>query len=135
MAFSSGGKGVRPEINVTPLVDVVLVLLIIFMVVTPLLHRGKDVALPKAVMVDDEQKTADAIVVSITADKQLWLESDAVDENQLEAALRERLAASPGKKVLLKGDQALVFDDVRRIMKRARQAGAKSISLGVQELE
>jgi biopolymer transport protein ExbD len=61
-----GGKGIKAEINVTPMVDVVLVLLIIFMVITPMLQRGKDVQLPKAMKVDDEKKGgADPIVVSV----------------------------------------------------------------------
>ena len=76
MAMGGGsGKGVKNEINVTPLVDVVLVLLIIFMVVTPMLQRGKDVRLPQAQKTDEESKEADPLVLSLTDDKRIWIES------------------------------------------------------------
>ncbi len=67
MGMSAGPKGgIKSDINVTPLVDVVLVLLIIFMVVTPMLQRGKSVELPKANEIEDEGKDADPVVLSIT---------------------------------------------------------------------
>ncbi len=137
MGMSVGGKkGIKADINVTPMVDVVLVLLIIFMVVTPMLQRGKDVKLPKAMKVDDEKKGgADPLVISLTPDKRIYLESDAVDEAALEGELRRRLAVNPGQRLLLKGDESLVFDDVRRVMALAKQAGARSVALGVEELK
>ena len=69
MAFGGSSKGVKNEINITPLVDVVLVLLIIFMVITPMLQRGKEVHLPKAHQPEEEKKAADPLVLSVTADK------------------------------------------------------------------
>lgn len=131
-----GGKGIKAEINVTPMVDVVLVLLIIFMVITPMLQRGKDVQLPKAMKVDDEKKGgADPIVVSVTTDKRIYIESDAFDDEGFQAELQKKLVSNPGHRILLKGDQSLVFDDVRRVMNLARKAGAKSIALGVEEVK
>ncbi|MBL8949671.1 MAG: biopolymer transporter ExbD [Myxococcaceae bacterium] len=137
MAFGTGtGRGrIRSDINVTPLVDVVLVLLIIFMVVTPLLQRGKDVKLPEAAKVDAQHPRTDPIVVSVTADRRVWLESDALGDAAFEAGLRARLAESPGRKVLLKGDKGLSFDDVRRVLALARGAGAKGVALGVEEVK
>ena len=74
MAFGGGGKGVeKNEINVTPLVDVVLVLLIIFMVITPMLQRGKDVNLPKSANVEAEKK-GDPLVLSVTTDGKVYIE-------------------------------------------------------------
>jgi biopolymer transport protein ExbD len=129
-------KGVKADINVTPMVDVVLVLLIIFMVITPMLQRGKDVQLPKAMKVDDEKKGgADPLVISVTPDKRIYIESDEVDDAAFETKLRAKLQVAPGTRLLLKGDQSLVFDDVRRVMALARKAGAKSIALGVEELK
>jgi biopolymer transport protein ExbD len=129
-----GRKGLKADINVTPMVDVVLVLLIIFMVITPMLQRGKDVKLPKAAKVDEEKKGGtDPLVISVTPDKRLYLESDGVDEARLEELLRQKLQANPGQRLLLKGDQSLVFEDVRRVMALARRAGAKSVALGVEE--
>ena len=131
-----GGKGIKAEINVTPMVDVVLVLLIIFMVITPMLQRGKDVQLPKAMKVDAERKgAADPIVVSVTPDKRIFVESDAYDDEGFQSELEKKLIANPGKRILLKGDQSLVFDDIRRVMNLARKAGAKSIALGVEEIK
>jgi biopolymer transport protein TolR len=137
MGMSAGGGkgGIKSEINVTPLVDVVLVLLIIFMVVTPMLQRGKDVKLPRAKQTDAEKKDADPLVLSVTPDKKIYLEADAFDEPSLEAALKGRLEAAPGRKILLKGDELLSVGDVRKVMEIARKAGAKGVSLGVEELK
>ncbi|WP_437604092.1 ExbD/TolR family protein [Sorangium sp. So ce590] len=128
-------KGLKSEINVTPLVDVVLVLLIIFMVVTPMLQRGKDVKLPQAAKVDEEKKEVDPLILSVTLEKTVWVENDPYDEAGLAARLTREFAANSGRKVLVKGDQRLSFGDVRRVMETARKAGAKSVSLAVEELK
>ena len=137
MAMGGGGSRgtVKAEINVTPLVDVVLVLLIIFMVITPMLQRGKDVQLPKATKSDKEKKEADPIILSVTTDKRIYIETDVFSEEQFEVQLRAKLLAKPGKKILLKGDSSLNFEDVRKVMHLARKAGAKGISLGVEEIK
>src|SRR5213075_2848488 len=108
MGMDVGSKGgVRSDINVTPLVDVVLVLLIIFMVVTPMLQRGKDVKLPKSQQIDEEQKESDPLILSITADKKMYVESDMYDETGLRDRLGKEIAAQPTRKLLLKGDETL----------------------------
>src|ERR1700748_7944 len=105
MGFSAGsGRGVKSEINITPLVDVVLVLLIIFMVVTPMLQRGKDVHLPQAHKIDAEKKDSDPLVLSITQDKKTWIEQSMLDDEALSARLKDEFQASPNRKILLKGD-------------------------------
>jgi len=135
MAMTAGGRGgIKSDINVTPLVDVVLVLLIIFMVVTPMLQRGKDVKLPVATKQKHEEgKDVDPMIVSVTADKRIWLEKDAVTDDQLKVALGGKLAAEPWKPILVKGDQSLTFGDVRRVLKDAQDAKAKTVKLGVEE--
>jgi len=134
VAFSGGGKGgLRNDINVTPLVDVVLVLLIIFMVVTPMLQRGKDVTLPTARRVEAGGKQGDPMIVSVTVDKTLWFENSQVDEAGLEREITKHLRSSPDRPILLKGDARLTAGDVRKVMARARAAGAKGIALGVEE--
>lgn len=136
MAMGGGsGKGIKNEINVTPLVDVVLVLLIIFMVVTPMLQRGKDVHLPPSKKTDEEHKDSDPIVLSLTDDKKIWVESNPYEDSQLEEKIRTELTAAPGRRILLKGDERLSFGDVRRVMELARKGGARGINLGVQELK
>jgi biopolymer transport protein ExbD len=135
MAFAAGARrGAKAEINVTPLVDVVLVLLIIFMVVTPMLQRGKDVVLPKSHSID-EQKESDPLILSMTKDKKIWVESSAVSEDGLSAEVEKILKKEPSKKVLLKGDQSLTVGDVRRIFPRLQAAGAHGVALGVEEIK
>lgn len=136
MAMATGGKGgVKNEINVTPLVDVVLVLLIIFMVVTPMLQRGKDVRLPQVTKPDEEKKDSDPLILSVTKEKTIWIESDQFTEDRVEAEVARRLQETPGKPILLKGDEGLTFGDVRKVMELARRGGAKGVGLGVQELK
>ncbi|HYO59240.1 biopolymer transporter ExbD [Archangium sp.] len=140
MGMSVGGPqgGPKSDINVTPLVDVVLVLLIIFMVVTPMLQRGKSVTLPKAAKVEDPEKAGtdpDPIILSVTMDKKLFVEQDEYDAAGLEAKLKDTLTYLPNKKILLKGDSALTVGDVRQVMEVTRKAKAKKIFLGVEELK
>ncbi len=135
MNVGGSGKGAKAEINITPLVDVVLVLLIIFMVVTPMLQRGKDVRLPQVKKPDAESKEGDPLILSVTQDKKIFLEQSMLDEAALAERLRAELAREPNRKILLKGDDRLTYGDVRRVMEIARKAGAKGISLGVQEIK
>jgi biopolymer transport protein TolR len=139
MAMGGGGKAgaIKADINVTPLVDVCLVLLIIFMVVTPMLQRGKDVKLPAAKEHKDEKKsTTDPLIVSITPDKRVYVEQDEYpQEDLLQRKLAQVIQESPEKPILLKGDMTLTFGDVRRVMNVARMAHAKGIELGVEEIK
>ncbi len=141
MSVGGPGGGIKNEINVTPLVDVVLVLLIIFMVITPMLQRGKSVTLPKAQNVKKEEnknQEKESLILSVTPDKptpKMYLENDEYDAAGLEKKLSEELEAEPGRKILLKGDASLTVMDVRKAMDIARKAKAKSIALGVDELK
>ena len=135
MAFASNSKGVKNAINVTPLVDVVLVLLIIFMVVTPMLQRGKDVHLPKAHLDQKEKKESDPLVVSLTADRSVWIESIVVQEGDIEPRVGRELAREAGRAVLLKGDDSLTVGDVRKVMDHVKRAGASSIELAIEEIK
>jgi biopolymer transport protein TolR len=130
-------SGIKNEINVTPLVDVVLVLLIIFMVITPMLQRGKSVTLPKAQNIEKKKEGGDQdpLILSVTPDKKMFLENDELDAAGLENKIREELEETPGRRILLKGDASLTVLDVRKAMDIARKAKAKSIALGVEELK
>jgi biopolymer transport protein TolR len=132
MSFSSNRRGVKNDINVTPLVDVVLVLLIIFMVVTPMLERGKDVQLPKA-SVQDEEKEGEAVVVSVMSDRTVWLETSKVPTAGLRSRLAEVVAKTPDRKILIKADETLQVQDVRPVMTAAQAAGAKGVSFAVDD--
>jgi biopolymer transport protein TolR len=134
MAGSTGDRSrrsLRAEINVTPLVDVVLVLLIIFMVITPLLTRGKAVQLPAASTAVRGSEPLEAIVLTITPDKQLWLETRAIAEANLAAELSARSAISPGRQLLIKADASLSMRDLRPLLRRIKAAGLGQIVLGV----
>jgi biopolymer transport protein ExbD len=136
MAFSSsgGGRGVRGNINVTPLVDVVLVLLIIFMVITPMMQQGKDIQLPKAKKSPDEKsKTSEPFVVALSSEAQLYIEGQPVDRPALRARIERELAVDANRKILLKGDERLTVKEVRLALQEMREAGAKGVSLGVEE--
>ncbi len=136
MAMTGGDRGgIRSEINVTPLVDVVLVLLIIFMVVTPLLQRGKAVTLPRSHTIDKEHEGGDPLILSITADKGVYVDKEKCDDQRLEDRLREEIIASPYRPILLKGDQALEVGAVRKVLAIARKAGARGVRLAVEQVK
>jgi biopolymer transport protein TolR len=135
MAVGPKKGSVKNDINVTPLVDVVLVLLIIFMVITPMLQRGKDVKLPVSKSIDEENKDSDPLIVSVTKDNLIYIEKDQFDKDSFTPALRAELEAKPGRKILLKGDSTLTVGNVREVMDLARKANAKSVALGVEELK
>jgi biopolymer transport protein TolR len=131
---SSGSKGIKNDINVTPLVDVVLVLLIIFMVITPMLQRGKDVRLPQA-STSDETKKPDVLVISVPADGTIWVETTQVTKESLRANVADSVSKDPDRKILLKGDQSLKVKDIRVVMAEAKAAGARGVSLAVEEVK
>jgi len=139
MGMGGGGKpgDIKNDINVTPMVDVVLVLLIIFMVITPMLQSGKDVTLPKASKQEkeDNRKGPDPLILSVTPDKVIYVEQDPYDETNLETRLVTEFGKDPNRKILLKGDVTLTFADVRKVMSVAKKAGAKGVALGVEELK
>src|SRR5882762_237119 len=123
MAFGGGSKkGPKNDINVTPLVDVCLVLLIIFMVITPMLQRGKPVKLPTAHMIDKEKST-DPLVVSITDHKEIYVESEAVHPDGVADKVSGILKSDKDqqRKILLKADEKLTFGDVRTLMNHLKE--------------
>jgi len=136
MAMTHRGRGrIQSDINVTPLVDVVLVLLITFMVVTPMLQRGKSVELPGSRMVDEDPGRGDPVILSITADRRLWYDHDEVTEGQLLRRLAEEIAANPNRPFLVKGDARVTVGDVRKLMATARKAGARGVRVAVVQMK
>jgi biopolymer transport protein TolR len=111
------------------------VLLIVFMVVTPLLQRGKAVVLPKAKEVSELQSGGDPIVVAITGDGRFWIDRAEVDLVSLSDALTRVMAQMPGVPVVLKADRGLDYKTVRRAILEISKAGATGVSLAATEIE
>jgi biopolymer transport protein ExbD/biopolymer transport protein TolR len=126
------GGGVRSDINVTPLVDVVLVLLIIFMVVTPMLHRGVDLELPKTKHHSTRQDTGEQLVVSVRADG-VYIEADKVDLEQLSSLLEKELKNNPTRPVNVHADNSLKFGEVRKVLEQVHASGAPTVNMETQE--
>ena len=134
MSMEVGGKGVKSDINITPLVDVVLVLLIIFMVITPLLQRGKAVQLPKAKLVS-ELKQGDPILLSVTRDKKIYIDKNEVKKESLAEALTAEMASMPGSPILLKGDRELDYKTIREVILEVTKTHVMGVSLAASELK
>jgi len=117
------------EINVTPLTDVFLVLLIIFMITTSAMVKpAADVDLPKA---PDTQEEAKGVMVTITPAKEVFVNERPVpaDDASLASVLRDTLARSPDKVVILAGDRQVVLGEVVRVLGLAKEAGATGFAL------
>jgi len=135
MGMDVGAKsGVRSDINITPLVDVVLVLLIIFMVVTPMLQRGKSVELPKAKHAVTGQG-AEPAFISVTKDGNVYIEQDKTPAKQEDVIAAMRGAAEAGKRVMIKADTDVEYGKVRPVLDWASKAKLKGVSLAAEELK
>jgi biopolymer transport protein ExbD len=135
MSMDFGSKNVKSDINVTPLVDVVLVLLIIFMVITPLLQRGKPVVLPDAKHVSALKAGGDPVLVSITADGKIWIDKVEVPLDQLSTELQVAMQMAPGAPVLIKGDKTIEFKKVRDMILEISKTHLMGVSLAASELK
>ena len=130
--MQSGGSGGRlnSDINVTPFVDICLVLLVIFMVVTPMLQEGITINLPYAKNTQKkEDDEAHAIVVAVPNERQIYIQKKAVPRDQFQAEMAEIFERMPDKSVLIKADKSLKYGDVRRVMVEANEAGYEEVSL------
>lgn len=123
---------IRPDINITPLVDVVLVLLIIFMVVAPQMEQDIPITLPGIFNPDPDAEGARApAMVSLTSSGQLYLESTLYDLESAIAALSELHANDPTRRLALRADSTLRYADVRDVFFRIEEIGFPGVSLMV----
>ena len=122
----------RPHMNITPLVDVVLVLLIIFMIVIPAMTEGLNLEVPAISNVDLEgNEGPEPTVLSINANGTLLLDDRAVPERDLEAQLRGAHRRRPRSRLVLRGDRGVAYGRVRDLFARAQSVGFPGVSLRV----
>ena len=132
-----GGGGPKSDINVTPYIDIVLVLLIIFMVITPFTPHGIDVRVPEKLPPEISQEIADrfqGIVVSLNTDGSMFINKDPVNFDSLSQRLTQIYSARADKSIFIKGAKGLIYGDIVRTIDIAKGAGVEQIGL-MTELE
>ena len=137
VAVRDEGKKVNSNINVTPMVDVMLVLLIIFMVITPMLQNKVQIDMAKvdnATSMPDADKD-DAIVVAVTRDGGVFLGQDKVDPSVLGSMVQEKLADKTDKTIYFRADARAQFRAVEDAIDNVRTAGVDEIGLLTQKKE
>ena len=131
MAMDLGGAkgGVKSDINVTPLVDVMLVLLIIMMIVAPLLQKGADVKLPVAAYSSDKPETQDQTVVAVDSQGRYFVNGVPVREEELRQRVDDILEGKTERIVLIKADEDAQYGAVMAAMDQLRAAGIEDMGL------
>jgi biopolymer transport protein ExbD len=137
MAYKPKAPGAVSDINVTTLVDVMLVLLIIFMVITPMLQKGIQVDLAKAnnyrAMPDDEKE--DAVEVAITRDGKIFLKTSSVALDELTPKVKDLISGRLDKTVYIRSDARAKYGDVVKVVDAVRAAGVDSLGLLTSKIE
>src|SRR6266545_2003536 len=123
---------VKSDINVTPLVDVCLVMLIIFMVVTPMLQKGVDVMLPQTNQPEKMPEGQKQLTISIKQDGHVFVNQNWVPDENLEAELAKIHNQTPDKDVVIKGDRRLKYKQVRKLMQQVNEAGFPRVGLAAK---
>ncbi len=131
MAMNVGGTrgGLNANINVTPLVDVMLVLLIIMLLIAPLLQKGGDFKVPVAANSSPKPETQEQTVVAVGADKRFYLQGVPVREDDLRQKVSDLLETKKEKVVLIRGDQDAPYSSIMAAMDRLREASIENIGL------
>jgi biopolymer transport protein ExbD len=130
MAMSTGNRGgLNSDINVTPLVDVMLVLLIIMMIIAPMLQKGVDVRLPTASNTQDKPETQDQTVVAVTADGRMHLNAIPYPDTDMPQRIQDTLETKKEKVVYLKADQDASYGRVMAAFDVLRKAQVENIGL------
>src|ERR1041385_4704049 len=131
MAISKRTLGMNSNINVTPMVDVMLVLLIIFMVITPMLQKGVSVEMAKTnnpVQMPDAEKE-DALLVAVTRDGSVFFVSDKIAPDQLTNKIKDKLASRTDKRVFVRADARAKYGAVAEVVDNVRAAGVDELGL------
>jgi biopolymer transport protein TolR len=136
MAFTTSNGRTQTalaDINITPLVDVVLVLLIIFMVTAPVLQSGIDVSVPKTRTV--KEITQERMVITINKDQRVFLGNDAINVNEIGSKLRQKIRDPRSQSIFVRADENVPFGAFATVMDAVKQAGFANVSIVTQPLE
>jgi biopolymer transport protein ExbD/biopolymer transport protein TolR len=137
MAYQSKAPPAVSEINVTPMVDIMLVLLIIFMVITPMLQKGVSVDMAKAAnprqMADADKE--DAVLLAVTRDGKIFLGTSPVASDEVTAKVKDKILGKLDKTVYLKSDARAKYGDVVKVIDNIRAAGVDSLGLLTEKLQ
>jgi biopolymer transport protein ExbD len=128
-------ESVRSEINVTPLVDVVLVLLIIFMVVTPMLQKGPPVVLPKASDPPKKPEDKTQILIAVTAQGRFIETKAPMTDEEFTGRLAEEFLRNKNASIVIKGDARLPYGDVKKALLKVKETGFEQVGLITQKQE
>jgi len=137
MAKRTTTLGAVSDINVTPMVDVMLVLLIIFMVITPMLQHGTSVNMAKAINTRDMQDAdkEDAVLLAVTRDGKIFLQSDQIQPDQITTKVKDMIADKLDKTVYVKSDRDAKYGVVVTVVDNVRAAGVDSLGLLTEKRE
>jgi biopolymer transport protein TolR len=136
MAFTTSNgrtQSALADINITPLVDVVLVLLIIFMVTAPVLQSGIDVSVPKTKTV--KEITEERMVISINKDQRIFLGNDPININEIGNRLRQRIRDPRQQSIFVRADENVPFGVFATVMDAVKQAGFANVSIVTQPMD
>jgi len=136
MAFTTSNgrtQSALADINITPLVDVVLVLLIIFMVTAPVLQSGIDVSVPKTRTV--KEITQERLVLTINKDQRVFLGNDPININEIGTKLRQKIRDPRNQSIFVRADENVPFGAFATVMDSVKQAGFVNVSIVTQPLE
>jgi biopolymer transport protein ExbD/biopolymer transport protein TolR len=136
MAFTTSNgrtQSALADINITPLVDVVLVLLIIFMVTAPVLQSGIEVSVPKTRTV--KQITEERLVITINKDQRVFLGNEAINIHEIGSRLRQRIRDPRNQLIFVRADENVPFGAFATVMDAVKQAGFSNVSIVTQPIE
>ncbi|HXH32352.1 MAG TPA: biopolymer transporter ExbD [Bacteriovoracaceae bacterium] len=134
MQLGGGKKGPVSDINVTPLVDVMLVLLVIFMVTAPMMFSGIEMKLPKTQKVNNLGMRPELVILSVTTTEQFYLGKNLVTSKDLIPSILKQLKANGTEVVYLRADYSLKYEKVAKLIANLKKAGVSNIAL-VTEVE
>ena len=137
MAIKVSGSGTVSDINVTPMVDIMLVLLIIFMVIIPMVQKGTSVDMAKAQnpreMADAEKE--DAVLIAITRDGKTFLSNTAITQDEITVKVKDMISSRLDKTVYIRSDSRAKYGDVVKTVDNVRAAGVESLGFLTEKLE